>query len=209
MNEYHKIQSVFKRDAKTHKFIDGDFSIPEFEYLKNNKWVWTEKVDGTNIRVFWDKDLKQVKFGGRTDSASMPMFLLDRLEKVFTLQKLFTAYPEKSMTLYGEGYGHKIQKGGEQYISNDVGFVLFDVSIGDLYLERKNVEGIGAALDLKVVPIVGTGSLLEAIEIIKLKSLLSVWGDFLAEGLVLRPEVELKTRLGDRIITKIKHKDFA
>lgn len=36
----------------------------------------------------------------------------------------------------------------------------------------------------------------------------SIWGDFIAEGIVARPAVELKTRNGHRIITKIKHKDF-
>ena len=29
-----------------------------------------------------------------------------------------------------------------------------------------------------------------------------------AEGLVLRPKIELQTRRGKRIITKIKHSDF-
>ena len=30
MKEYHKIQSIYKRDEKTHKFIEGQFSLPEF-----------------------------------------------------------------------------------------------------------------------------------------------------------------------------------
>ena len=47
--EYPKIQSIFKRDENTHKFIDGVFSLPEFEYLKDNLWIWTEKIDGRNI----------------------------------------------------------------------------------------------------------------------------------------------------------------
>ena len=37
----------------------------------------------------------------------------------------------------------------------------------------------------------------------------SEWGDFPAEGIVARPATELCTRGGGRIITKIKHKDFA
>ena len=36
----------------------------------------------------------------------------------------------------------------------------------------------------------------------------SQWGNFVSEGIVLRPEIELKTRNNQRIITKIKHKDF-
>jgi len=37
----------------------------------------------------------------------------------------------------------------------------------------------------------------------------STWGDFIAEGLVLRPEVDLFAESGKkRIITKVKYKDF-
>jgi hypothetical protein len=52
MREYHKIQSVFKRDMETkHKtLIIGNFSTPEFEYLQNNIWEFDEKVDGTNLK---------------------------------------------------------------------------------------------------------------------------------------------------------------
>lgn len=41
------------------------------------------------------------------------------------------------------------------------------------------------------------------------KGFKSQWGDFIAEGIVARPMTELKNRNGSRIITKIKHKDFA
>ena len=40
------------------------------------------------------------------------------------------------------------------------------------------------------------------------KGFSSQWGDFIAEGIVARPKVEMKTRRGDRIITKIKYRDF-
>ena len=43
MKEYPKIQSIYKRDDKTHKFLEGQYSLPEFEYLKDNKWAATEK----------------------------------------------------------------------------------------------------------------------------------------------------------------------
>ena len=51
MELYHKIQSVFKRDPATNhkRFLMGEYSLPEFEYLANNEWVATEKIDGTNV----------------------------------------------------------------------------------------------------------------------------------------------------------------
>ena len=98
MKEYHKIQSVYKRDEKTHKFIEGQWSLPEFDYLKNNVWVWTEKVDGTNVRVIWDKE--KLRFGGKSDNAQMPIFLLDRLNQIFTTYTNTIAIPP--MTIRGK-----------------------------------------------------------------------------------------------------------
>lgn len=206
MKEYHKIQSVFKRDEKTHKFIEGEWSLPEFEYLKDNVWVATEKVDGTNIRVDWD--LEKVTFGGRTENAQVPTFLYNKLTSLFNVNEFRLLYPETPMTLYGEGYGKKIQKLGSSYISDGVDFVLFDVMIEGWWLKREDVEEIGKILHIRVVPIVYEGNLNDMICLVKFKDLGSVWGDFLAEGIVIKPKVELKNRAGRRIITKIKHKDF-
>ena len=207
MKEYHKINSIFKRDQKTGKFILRDYADPIFEYLKNNQWTFTEKVDGTNVRVYWDSLNRKVSFGGRTDSAQMPVFLMERLKAIFPEEKLATAYPEVSMTLYGEGYGAKIQKGGGNYKPDGQDFVLFDVLIGEYWLERENVNDIGNKLGLSVVPLIGAGTLDDAIAMCE-KGFNSTWGSFESEGIVLRPSVELKTRGGHRIITKVKCRDF-
>jgi hypothetical protein len=212
MREYHKIQTIFKREEHgKRRVIEGQYSLPEFEYLKDNSWVFTEKVDGTNIRIMWDGS--NVTFGGKTDNAQMPVFLLYRLQELFEKDGRIELFREvfKDMDggvcLYGEGYGAKIQKGGGCYIRDGVDFVMFDVRIGDWWLERHNVEEIAGKFGLRVVPKIGIGTLADAVKIAK-DGLRSTWGGFQAEGLVLRPTVELKTRRGDRIITKIKCKDF-
>lgn len=207
MEEYVKIQSVFKRDEKTHKFIEGQYSLPEFEYLKDNLWLFTEKIDGTNVRVEWDAELDTLAFGGRTDNAQMPPFLLDKLRELFPWQKFRTLYPNESMLLFGEGYGARIQKGGGNYIPNGVNFALFDVKIDGLYLERHNVQDIADKLGVKPVPYFGVGTLLEAIKWVK-EGVRSALSSCNAEGFVLRPRVELQTRRGFRVITKLKTKDF-
>lgn len=213
--EYHKIQTIFKRDPKNMRYVlEGQWSEPEFEYLKNNKWVWTEKVDGTNVRVMWDGE--HVTFNGKTDNAQMPVFLMQRIQELFDTtpkRQLFreTFNPNEDekvdVIFYGEGCGAKIQKGGGNYKADGVDFVLFDVKIGEWWLQRKDVEEIAVKFGIKIVPIVGEGTLLEAVEYVKSKPN-SQWGDFIAEGLVLRPETELKTRSGHRIITKLKVRDF-
>lgn len=83
MKEYHKIQSLYKRDDTTHKFLVGKYSLPEFEYLKYNIWDFTEEIDGTNIRVIWDGNT--VEFRGKTDNSDTPKDLLKHYQKCFRL----------------------------------------------------------------------------------------------------------------------------
>ena len=207
MKEYHKIQTVYKRDPAT-KFktlLDGEFSLPEFEYLKDNEWVFTEKVDGTNIRVHFDGET--ITFGGRTERASIPAPLVARLNALFLhqLDLFYREFPD-GVTLYGEGYGAKIQKGGGNYCAHQ-DFVLFDVKVGAWWLQREDVESIAELLGVSAVPIIGAGPLIQMINWAE-RGFCSKWGDFPAEGIVARPATELQTRGGERIITKIKCKDF-
>lgn len=211
-NKYHKIPSVFKRNMDgDKKFIIGEYSVPEFDYLKNNDWVFTEKVDGTNIRIMWNG--KEVVYGGRSDDAQLYVPLIQQLDQMFKTmekRKIFEevfGLEEQDTVLYGEGYGAKIQKEGANYIPDGVSFVLFDVQRNGTYLERFNVEEIAKNFNLDIVPIIGHGTIDEAIEITK-KGFKSKWGDFIAEGIVLRPRVELLSRKGERIITKVKYRDF-
>ncbi len=209
MKEYPKINSIFKRDEQTHRFLDDQWSQPEFEYLQNNEWIFTEKVDGTNIRVYWEPLISPtVTFGGRTDNAQIPTFLYSKLQELFPVGKFQSVFPDTSLCLYGEGYGAKIQKCGGNYNPKGCDFVLFDVLIGEWWLKREDVEDIAGKLGLQTVPVIGKGNIAEAIKVVT-GGLKSVWGDFKAEGLVLRPSVELKTRSGQRIITKLKWRDFA
>jgi hypothetical protein len=212
LQEYHKIQTVYKRDPETkHKtLLEGDFSLPEFEYLKDNEWIFTEKVDGTNIRIMWQPQEEDIfKFGGKTDNAQIPTLLYSALTRLTDYDKfasVFNTGIEDYVCLYGEGYGAKIQKGGGNY-RQDQSFVLFDIKIGDWWLQRKDVKEIAQKLELEVVPIIGKGTLKDMVQMAK-AGFNSQWGDFLAEGIVARPATELKTRSGHRLITKIKHKDF-
>jgi hypothetical protein len=205
---------MFLRDpANQHRtFLLGQWSEPAFNYLKDNDWLWTEKVDGTNIRVVYDGTA--VHFGGRTNDAQTPFFLMERLQALFTVEKLRECFHDVSdgveVYLFGEGFGAKIQNGGGRYKPDGCDFILFDVTFNGLYLERLNVEDIAGKLGISVVPVVGSGKLWDAVEFTKTgyKSKVAADVGFDAEGIVLRPTCELVDRRGHRIITKLKQKDF-
>ncbi len=208
MSEYHKIHNIYKRDINgNRKIIEGDWMIPEFEYLSGNAWTFTEKVDGTNIRVIFESGV--IKFGGRTENAQIPAQLMGRLNERFLplADKLGYVFSGGSAVLYGEGYGSKIQKAGANYRA-DQDFVLFDVRVGEWWLQRADVHDIALQLGIDVVPVIGEGTLHDAVSLAK-RGIRSTWGDFDAEGIVARPKTELMTRRGHRLVAKIKCRDFA
>jgi hypothetical protein len=209
MKEYHKIETLFERDEKTKKLIIGKYRSPEIEFLKDNVWQFTEKVDGTNIRIYWDG--YNVTFGGRTDRAEIPKHLTERLTELFggdvNEQMFEQKFGTNEVVLFGEGYGGKIQNGG--LYRDDVEFILFDVMINGNYQPRESVEDIAKYFDIDIVPIVIEGTLQDGLDYVlaNRESAIAKNGAKM-EGLVGRPRIELQGRSGKRIIVKIKYKDF-
>ncbi len=218
MKEYHKIQTVYLRDPdNNHKtLLDGEYAKPEFETLKDILWVLTEKIDGTNIRIMWDGST--VTFGGKTDKAAIPSFLLKTLQETFTPEKMkviFHDMPDNpsgyNICLYGEGYGHKIQKDGDDYNPDKADFIWVDCRINnELWVTRECLISIAGQLEIEIVPIIGFGTLSDAVDLARkgFKSEIAHNKDYVAEGLIMKPSIELGNRMGARIITKIKYKDF-
>lgn len=212
MIEYVKIETPFNRaEDGSKKLIEGNFRNETVEFLKDCEWVWTEKVDGTNISIVWDGH--RVEFHGRTERAQIPAHLVNKLNEMFggeTNEQMFEQiFGDTPMILYGEGYGPKIQNGGSY--RDDVSFILFDVyqPDSDMWLKREAVEDIAAKLCIDVVPIIITGSLAEAIAFVRKHPKSEVGFNHDMEGLVGRPLIELKDRRGKRVIVKVKVRDFA
>lgn len=208
MTKYHKIPGPYRRqETKPHQIIEGAWTSDELDLLQDIEWSFTEKVDGTNIRVIWDGH--EVTFGGRTDNAQIPAKLVAVLNDLFKAEgceELFEqTWGESPAVLYGEGYGAGIQSGGKYAQSQN--FVLFDVKVGDWWLRRADVEDVASKFGLEVVPVVAEGPLSDGFRLVR-QGLGSQWGDFEAEGLVGRPVVDLFNRKGERVIVKIKRADF-
>ena len=207
IKEYHKIETVFKRDDTTKKLNENEYRNTAVEYLKDLEWEFTEKIDGTNIRIYWDGH--KIQYFGRTDKAQIPSQLLNFLIEKFggdTNEEMFEQlFGEKEVILIGEGYGAKIQNGGNYRSDNS--FALFDIMINGAFLQRDNVKDIARILDIETVPVVMTGKLQDGIDYVKTKPN-SLIGTAKSEGLVARPLRELQDNQGNRIIVKIKVKDF-
>ena len=208
MIEYVKIPNIFKRETfGKNKLIEGEYSSRELSYLKDAMWEFEEKIDGTNIRICWDG--YRVSFMGRTDKAQIPGHLLAKLDELFggeSKEELFEqTFGKKEVILFGEGYGEKIQKGGGLY--GKVNFRLFDVYVDGFWLISEAVDGIAKTFGIETAPFMFNGTLEDGVEYIKdhPKSKLR---DAEMEGIVGRPLVQMFSRTGERIMVKIKCRDF-
>lgn len=210
MKLYQKIETLFERDMEGNKkLIEGQYRNPTVCMCRNLMWDWTEKIDGTNIRIHWDGH--SVHFGGRTENASIPAPLVNRLNELFggeTNAQIFEQkFGETEVILFGEGYGAKIQKGGGLYKPDGVDFILFDVMVGNLYIRRDGVEDIARCFGIQAVPIVLRGDIGDAVDYVKSKPMSTI-GTAPMEGVVGRLPEELFDRRGNRLIVKVKVRDF-
>ena len=206
--EYTKIPNIFKRETfGKNRLIEGEYSSRELFYLKDAMWEFTEKIDGTNIRVVWDG--YRVSFMGRTDKAQIPAHLLAKLEELFggeSKEELFEqTFGKKEVILFGEGYGEKIQKGGGLY--GPVNFRLFDVNIDGFWLVQEAVDVIAEIFSIETAPFLFRGTLEDGVRFIKSHPK-STLREAEMEGIVGRPMVQMFSRTGERIMVKIKCRDF-
>lgn len=210
---YQKIPGPFVRDHTTNKLMWGEWTSPELKATLTVPWEFTEKVDGTNIRVIWDGH--RVSFAGRTDNAQLPPTMLAYLNEHFGGEDRETLFEQKfgesEVVIYGEGFGPKINGGGKY--GPDPRLAVFDVVIGGMFLLRENVEDIANYFGVDVAPVLNIhagrpDTLLNGIEFIE-AGFTSTYGDFPAEGIVGKTKAGLLDRRGNRIIVKIKTRDFA
>lgn len=206
-------------------FIEGDYACPEFVNIK--KWLVQEKIDGTNIRVTyheipriseaWLKPLDEIKhvpfisIAGRTDNSSIPSKLFSYLSKAITPEMMREVFPNMTTSevcLYGEGYGPTIQKGGGNY-RKDVGFILFDVKVGDWWLQQSAVKEIADKLNIPYAPIIGIMTEEEIVAYVKSKPLSLCSKDpQVMEGIIARSEPLVLFRDGKPLMMKLKCREF-
>ncbi len=202
--EYHKIETLYERDLKTFKVKPGVLKNQTYGLLK--QWEFTEKIDGTNIRVIWQDG--KLTFGGKTDNAQIHVDLIRWLYENVTAEKLRQVFPETNAVIYGEGYGAGIQRGG--FYSPTKRLIVFDVLVDSKWwLNWENACDVAAKLGLDTVPYLGLMTLEEATEKVR-AGFKTALGDGTgnAEGLVGRPQECLFDKKGHRLILKLKTKDF-
>lgn len=204
MKKYEKIKSVFKREGD---IVEPTYSCEEFMALNYIMWEFTEKIDGTNIRICWDG--YNISFAGRTDKSKIPPHLLKVLEETYNTnafeEMIEQKFGDKEVIFFGEGCGEKIQTNGEKY--GKPHFVLFDICVNGKYLERSDFYEVANYFKMETAPVLLNGALWDGINFV-MREPKSKLGDIEMEGVIGRPVIELQNGNGERIITKIKVRDM-
>lgn len=220
--KYHKIRNLFRRDPQTRQIEPYEYGSEAIAYLSGASWVCQEKIDGTNTRIIWDGE--RVSFGTKNtlDLSNMQGKLRQHLETTYgapefehLLEQEFGSTP---VTIYGEGYGHKIQTGAGYFPDapeGQNGFLAFDVRIGGRYQDPDDTAGVAHKLGIPLVDhhlpqttIPDTVQTMARALMGEDPPLTHPQTDKEIEGFILRPPVMLYDRFGSRVMTKVLMSDI-
>lgn len=236
-HNYEKILAPFARDDSKSKFVNKEkWSKPEFEMLQNIDWLWTLKMDGTCIVVRWNGD--KVSLLGHTDKTQFNERTKSYLEGLFCTSEAETIfedlYGEQPVDICGEFVSKDMN---QNYGHPDGHFYAFDIRNGvtGKYWGRESLgDFVNRFPDIDIVPLMLIGSINDAISWVDIAKkawnasatekernrisfirvdgtmvdVYNPFGDYDIEGLVGHPEFELYNAKGERIITKVKCKDY-
>ena len=172
------------------------------------------KVHGTSAHISYkkndlypdEKDRLTFFSGGEKYDNFILLFKHNEL-----LEK-FREMGHNEITVYGEAYGGR-QQGMSGTYGKDLKFIAFDVKIGEHWLNVPNAEKVVNRLGLEFVPYEEGPATVEWLNAQRdipdrIATKLGL-GDKNAEGIVIRPLIELNLPGGDRIIAKHKRDDFS
>jgi hypothetical protein len=166
-----------------------------------------EKIHGTSAHISY-KDGKLSFFaGGCTHERFLELFDKDELSRIFTEKNI--PHP---VTVYGEAYGGKLQGMSATY-GKELKFIVFEVKIGEMWLNVPKAENFAQSLNLEFVHYTRIPALLPALD--KERTDFSsqayrneMGSDKQREGIVVRPIEEFTMNNGKRVIAKYKNDEF-
>jgi hypothetical protein len=178
-----------------------------------------EKIHGTSCNISYDPQTQELRFfsGGESHEKFLKLFNQDELKQKFVSLQLPL---DRKIVVYGEGAGGK-QQGMSHTYGPNLFFIVFDIKVGDLWLDVPKAEKVANDLGLEFVHYVKVSTDLKELDaqrdapsVQAVRNGVSTSEDFMAgkgpkrEGVVLRPLVELRKNNGERLICKHKGDDF-
>ncbi len=174
----------------------------DMRILEHRECYALEKVHGTSAHIAWRGGELHFYGGGERADVFAALFDHDELRAAFTYMGL------DNVIVYGEAYGGKQQKQAWRY-GDRLRFVVFDVRIGETWLNVPEAYGWTVVLNLRFVDWVRVPTGLAHLDAQRDAPSTEakrngVAGDQPREGVVLRPITETMLDNGTRLIAKHK-----
>jgi hypothetical protein len=177
--------------------------------ILNFKEVYAlEKIHGTSAHISWRDGQIKYSSGGEK---------FERFIALFDSEKLAIHFMERfgpqRVVIYGEAYGGKLQGMRDTY-GGDLKFVVFDIAVGDVWLDVPSAEMVAREFGLEFVSYVKTTTDVEALNVARDQPSVQAQRNGIVEpkireGVVLRPLFECSMADGTRVIAKHKSDKFA
>jgi hypothetical protein len=181
-----------------------------------------EKIHGTAAGFSFNQSTNELSFqsGGESHSRFVSLF---NQEQIIQSIKGMSIPIDQIIEVYGEAYGGS-QQGMSHTYGKELKFIVFDVKIGDNFLNVPDAEDVAKKLGLEFVHYVKC-SLVKCVNPMRIETNLAeidaerdapsvqakrngILEDKPREGVVLRPLVEMTLNNGSRVICKHKGDDF-
>lgn len=198
-----KTKTLFQRDDKF-KVITGQLTDERFGYI--DKWLLTEKMDGTSV-IISTKD-RTWSYHGRTAKSQFTPAMaefLDYQSQSAANNLWHSIIPQAD--IYAELFGEGIQ--GNPHGMKGMHLRVFDVRIGDFWLDYENMCDVSDKAGLNTVAYLGTVSVSDAVGFVKERQRPVTGFTDYVEGVVARTPKYLYDNQGTRLVWKLKRKDFA
>lgn len=183
-------------------------NLYKFQDILEFKRVYAmEKVHGTSAHISF-KDGKVHFFpGGEKYDNFVKLFDHDKLLEIFK------SFNQETVVVFGEAYGGR-QQGMSATYGNQLRFVAFDVKMGEYWLDVPKADKVALKLGLSFVPYELVSTDIAALDFerdrpSRIAKLCGIEEDKPAEGIVIRPIIEVRLNSGERMIAKHKRSDFS
>jgi hypothetical protein len=183
-------------------------NLYKFQDILEFKRVYAmEKVHGTSAHVSFKNGKVHFFSGGEK---------YDNFVKLFDQEKLleiFKSFNQEEIVVFGEAYGGK-QQGMSATYGKELRFIAFDVKMGNLWLDVPKADKVALKLGLAFVPYELVSTDISALDFerdrpSRVAKLCGIQEDRPAEGIVIRPIMEVRLNNGERMIAKHKRPDFS
>lgn len=174
------------------------------------RWIATEKIHGANFSFWYDG--AEIQIASRSDFVDETFYGAgEAISACYPAVRELHAVLNRPFAVFGELCGPGIQKG--VHYGDEKQFIAFDIYYpGAHYENPERAEQMLTAAGFSTAPIVATGTLdaLLELDIETLPSRVAGYDESNhAEGIVIKPEMDLYTSDGSRVVFKKKAAAFA